>query len=89
VRADGVVSAHESAVACAEQKLRLHKPAKERVTHGTVQSPQALRLRDSQPQTRHLEVLPLNASKHLEWLFQCRHFLSRWVVSMMSMTVAE
>ena len=74
-------SAYERSVACAEQELGLHEGGKERVAHGTVQSPQALSLRDRQPKPRHLEVLTSNASQHFEWLFHC-HFLTRWIVLM-------
>jgi hypothetical protein len=64
-----VVGAHKRSISSAKQKFGLDKRAKQRVAHRTIQSPQPLRLRDSQTKPRHLEVLTLHTSKHVEWLF--------------------
>lgn len=64
-----MVGAHKGAIAGAKQKLGLDKGAKKRITHRSIQSPQPLRLRDRQAKARHLDVLPLHTSKHVERLF--------------------
>ena len=64
-----MVGTYKGAVARAKQELGLDKRSKQRIAHCPIQSPQPLRLRDSQAKTRHLDVLPLHTSKDVERLF--------------------
>jgi hypothetical protein len=75
-----VVRPHECSVSRAEQKFRLDERAQKRITHGAVQTPQPLRLRDGQAKTRHLDVLALHTSKRVEGLLLSGHCCTRWAV---------
>jgi hypothetical protein len=59
-----VLSAHEGPIPCLKQELGVDERSKQRSALRRVQSPEAPRLRFSQPQTRHFQKLTLDAPKH-------------------------
>ena len=66
-----MVGTHIRSVTCAKQKLGLNQGAKQGVAYRAIQTPESLRLRNRQAKTRHLDVLTLHTSKHVERLFFC------------------
>jgi len=58
------VQADEGAVPRLRQEFCVDQCAEERVTHIALQAPQALRLRGSQTEARHLDELPLDPLEH-------------------------
>jgi hypothetical protein len=60
-----MLHAHESAVTSPEQKLCIDERAQKCCARRGIQAPQTTSLRFGQPQTRHLEKLPLNATEHI------------------------
>jgi len=71
-----LIGPHKCAIPCAKQELRIHKSTEQRITRGTVEAPEPLRLRRRQPQSGHLDVLALNASQYVIKRLLCWHFMA-------------
>ena len=69
-----LIGPHECAIPCAKQKLGVDKRTKQRITRGTVEAPEPLRLRRRQPQSGHFDVFALNASQYVIKRLLCWHW---------------
>jgi hypothetical protein len=68
-----LIGPHKSSIAGTKQKLCVNEGTKQRIARSAVEAPQALCLRRGQPQSRHLDVLALNASEYLIERLLCWH----------------
>ena len=68
-----LVGTHECAVAGAKKKLGVHQRTEQRIARRTIETPEPLRLRCRQPQSRHFDVLALNASQYVLKRLLCWH----------------
>ena len=71
-----MVGTHIRSIARAEQELGFDEGTKQRIAYRAIQTPQPLCLSNRQAKTRHLDVLPLHTSKHVERLFFCHLLVS-------------
>jgi hypothetical protein len=69
-----LIGPHKCTIPCAEQELRVNERTEQRITRGAVESPEPLRLRRRQPQSRHFDVLALNASQYVIKRLLCWHW---------------
>ena len=60
-----LVGPHKCSISCTEQKLRIDQGTQKRITGGTIEAPQPLRLRRCQAKSRHLDVLTLDTPQHV------------------------
>jgi len=60
-----LIGPHECSITGAEQKFRIDERTKQRITCGTVETPQPLRLRRRQPQSGHFAIFALDPSKYV------------------------
>ena len=69
-----LIGPHKCAIPCAKQKLGIDKRTEQRITRGTVEAPEPLRLRRRQSQSRHFDVFALNASQYVIKRLMCWHW---------------
>jgi len=60
-----LIGPHKSSISRPKQKLRIDQGAQKRITGGTIEAPQPLRLRRCQAKSRHLDVLTLDTPQHV------------------------
>ena len=68
-----LIGPYKCAIPCAKQKLGIDKRTEQRITRGTVEAPEPLRLRRRQPQSGHFDVLALDASQYVIKRLLCWH----------------
>jgi hypothetical protein len=72
-RGADLIRPHECSIASPEQELRVHERIKQGVARHAVQAPQPLGLRGRQPESRHLNVFPLNPPDYVVKWLRCCH----------------
>jgi hypothetical protein len=80
-----LIGPHERTVTRTEKELGIDKRTEQRIARSAIETPQPLRLRRRQPQSRHFAVLALNPLKYVIKRLLCWHGgspvpeLSSWV----------
>ena len=68
-----LIGPHKCTIPCPKEELGIHQRAEQRIARRAVETPEPLRLRCRQPQSRHFDVLALNASQYVIKRLLCWH----------------